>query len=54
MESIARLFSNLFDIKNWWSIRTEDLAKVMIKVAKNAENYNALNVFEHKDIVSMK
>ena len=54
LEFIARIFSNVFDVKNWWSIKVEDLANVMIKVSKNTENYSSLNIFEHGEIVSMK
>ena len=31
MEWIARQFSDWFDLGDWWSIKTDDLAKVMIK-----------------------
>ena len=59
LEYIARVFSNVFDLKNWWSIKVEDLAEVMINVAKNHQNLEDLSsksviVLEHQKIVSFK
>ena len=59
LEYIARVFSNIFDIKNWWSIKVEDLAQVMINVAKNHEHQadfilKPTNILEHGQIVSFK
>ena len=59
LEYLARLFSNVFDLKYWWSIKVEDLAEVMINVAKNHENQadfilKQTNILEHRDIVALK
>ena len=55
LEYIARLFSNVFDFKNWWSIKVEDLAEVMINVAKTPLDYSSKSVIilEHQKIVSL-
>ena len=54
LESMARMFSNLFDVKDWWSIEVQDVADVIVRISKTHKNYNTLNILEHRDIVSLK
>ena len=58
MEWIARFISNWIDFKNYWSISTQDLAKVVIQVSLDTSKYfidntNNVTVFEHSEITKL-
>ena len=55
---MARCISNWIDFKNYWSISTQDLAKVVIQVSLNTlkysiDNSNNVTLFEHGEIVRL-
>ena len=52
LEFVARCISQAIDLKNWWSVDTEDLAKVMIMVASSSSTTSSC-IFEHNQIVNM-
>jgi hypothetical protein len=50
LESMAVSFSNWLDFKNWWSISTDDLAKVI--VLKSVQRLKLpIYIFEHSEII---
>ena len=58
MEWIARCISNWIDFKNFWSISTQDLAKVVIQVSLDTSKYpiddtNNVTIFEHGEITKL-
>ena len=58
LEWIARCISNWIDFKNYWSISTKDLAKVVIQVSLDTSKYsidntNNVTVFEHGEITRL-
>ena len=55
---MARCISNWIDFKNYWSISTQDLAKVVIQVSLNTlkysiDNSNNVTLFEHGEIARL-
>ena len=55
---MARCISNWIDFKNYWSISTQDLAKVVIQVSLDTSKYpidntNNVTIFEHGEITKL-
>ena len=58
LEWMARCISNWIDFKNYWSISTQDLAKVVIQVSLDTskhsiDNTNNVTLFEHGEIARL-
>ena len=56
MEYIARCISNVIDYYNWWSISTQDLASVIVRVSLDPSVYSNSKeetIFEHGDITNL-
>merc|ERR1711971_960976 len=58
LEWMARCISNWIDFKNYWSISTQDLAKVVIQVSLDTSKYsidnsNNVTLFEHGEIARL-
>ena len=55
LEYFARIISNYFDFFDFWSISTEDVAKVMVSIDENSQDFRGkVTIFEHRTIVKRK
>ena len=58
LEWFGRQFSDLFDWGDWWSVRTDDLAKVIIKKSISTQdalqNNNWLQVMNKRSVQKLQ